>query len=113
MIDATLISLVKIYSIGVREDVIVMIKDCPMPVDFYVIDMYEDASVPIILDRPFFRTSGAMINMQEGNIKFTLLSISFVLRFPKKKKKGPEAIEFKMRYFRGCGFAPLEPPNTD
>ena len=38
-------------AIGVKEGVIVMLKDCPMPVNFYVIDMPEDAHVPIILGR--------------------------------------------------------------
>ena len=55
-------------AIGVKEDVIIMLKDCVVPIDFYVIDMPEDAYVPIILGRPFLRTTGAIINMQECNI---------------------------------------------
>src|SRR5438128_2699308 len=36
-------------AIRVRENVIVMLKDCILHIDFYVIDMPEDAHVSIIL----------------------------------------------------------------
>ena len=48
-------------AIGVKEDIIVMLKDCHVHVDLYVIDMPKDAHVPIILGRPLLRTSGAII----------------------------------------------------
>jgi hypothetical protein len=36
--------------------------------DFIVVDMEEDPQVPIILGRPFLRTTGTMIDVQNGKI---------------------------------------------
>ena len=41
-----------------------------MPIDFIVLDIDCNPSCPIILGRPFLRTIGVVINMEEGNIKF-------------------------------------------
>ena len=46
------------------------------PVDFVAMYMGSNASSPIILGRPFFRTTGAVIDSKEGNVKF---------QFPHKK----------------------------
>ena len=39
-----------------------------VPVDFIVLDIDCNLSCPIILGRPFLRTIGAIIDMEEGNI---------------------------------------------
>ncbi|MCI90778.1 hypothetical protein A2U01_0112072, partial [Trifolium medium] len=44
---------------GIIKDVLVKIKDLVFPVDFVIIDIEEDADVPIILGRPFLATSRA------------------------------------------------------
>lgn len=48
------------------------VKDCPVLLDLIIIDMPEDANAPIILGWPFLRTVKALIDIQEGNIKFNL-----------------------------------------
>jgi hypothetical protein len=47
-----------------------------VPVDFIVMDMRSNTSSPIILGRPFVRTTCAIIHSKEGNVKF---------QFPHKK----------------------------
>ena len=37
-----------------------------MPVDFIVLDIDCNPSCPIILDRPFLRTIGAIIDIRKG-----------------------------------------------
>ncbi|MCI85811.1 hypothetical protein A2U01_0107090, partial [Trifolium medium] len=45
---------------GIVEDVLVKVKDLVFPVDFVIIDMEEDADVPIILGRTFLATIRAV-----------------------------------------------------
>ncbi|XP_021731336.1 uncharacterized protein LOC110698246 [Chenopodium quinoa] len=44
-----------------------------IPCDFVVIEMEEDAHVPIILGRPFLATAGAIIDMKNGKITFEVV----------------------------------------
>jgi hypothetical protein len=39
-------------------------------VDFIIMDMEGKNHSPIILCRSFFRTTGAIINAKEGNVRF-------------------------------------------
>src|SRR5215216_3222843 len=39
-------------AIGIKENTLVYIKGCPTLIDFVIVDMPEDATAPIILDRP-------------------------------------------------------------
>jgi hypothetical protein len=41
-----------------------------VPVDCSIMDMGNKTSSPIILGRPFLRTTGAIIDSKEGNAKF-------------------------------------------
>ena len=56
---------------GIVEDVLVKIDKFYYPVDFVVLDtesMVESTNqVPIILGRPFFATSNAIINCRNGH----------------------------------------------
>ncbi|MCI58164.1 hypothetical protein A2U01_0079417, partial [Trifolium medium] len=45
---------------AIIKDVLVEIKDLVFPVDFVIIDIEEDADVPIILGRPFLATRRAV-----------------------------------------------------
>ena len=56
--------------LGRVDDVLIVVNDNYVPVDFIVMDIELNASCPIILGRPFLRTVGAIIDMKEGNIKF-------------------------------------------
>src|SRR4051812_21587788 len=61
---------------GRFNDVLIMVNNAYVPVDFYVLDLECNASCPITLGRPFLRTVGAIIDMKEGTIKY---------QFPLKK----------------------------
>ena len=55
---------------GRVDDVLIVVNDNQVPVDFIVMDIECNASCPIILGRPFLRIVGAIIDMKEGNIIF-------------------------------------------
>src|SRR4051812_16564839 len=75
------------YSFGVRivdssvkkplgniDDVLIIVNDNYVPVDFTIMDIECEPSCPIILGRPFLRTVGAIIDMKEGTINYNCLS---------------------------------------
>jgi hypothetical protein len=41
-----------------------------LPIDFIIMDMEGKSHSPIILGRPILRTTGAIIDAKEGNVKF-------------------------------------------
>ncbi|XP_021718852.1 uncharacterized protein LOC110686542 [Chenopodium quinoa] len=55
---------------GMVEDVLLRVGKFVIPADFVVLEMDEDATIPIILGRPFLFTSGAMIDVKSA--KFSL-----------------------------------------
>ena len=61
---------------GRINDVLILANRNYVPIDFIVLDIDCNPSCHIILDRPFLRTIGVMIDMKEGNIKF---------QFPRRK----------------------------
>ncbi|KAL7600436.1 hypothetical protein Lser_V15G26627 [Lactuca serriola] len=50
---------------GIVEDILVKNGRFIFPVDFVILDMKEDANVPIILGRPFLNTVGALVDVRE------------------------------------------------
>ncbi|KAL8555144.1 hypothetical protein ACS0TY_003081 [Phlomoides rotata] len=56
------------YPKGIVEDVMVKVDDFIFPVDFVVLDMVEERSIPLILGRPFLATGGAMIDVRNGEL---------------------------------------------
>ena len=56
--------------LGRIDDVLILVNDNYVPVDFLVIYIECDPSCPIILGRSFLRTVGAIIDMKEGIIRF-------------------------------------------
>ncbi|KAL8487832.1 hypothetical protein ACS0TY_024227 [Phlomoides rotata] len=56
------------YPRGIVEDVMVKVDDFIFPVDFVVLDMVEERSIPLILGRPFLATGGAMIDVRNGEL---------------------------------------------
>ena len=56
--------------LDIFNDVIIVVNNNYVPIDFIVMDIECNASCPIILGRQFLRTVGAIINMKEGNIRF-------------------------------------------
>ena len=70
---------------GRINDVLIMVNDSYVPVDFYVLDVEYNASYPITLGRPFLRNVGAIIDMKEGTIKYQLPLKKGIEHFPKKR----------------------------
>ncbi|XP_062102971.1 uncharacterized protein LOC133813960 [Humulus lupulus] len=54
---------------GIIEDVLVKVDKFIFPTDFIVLDMEEDANVPIILGKPFLATGQALIDVQKGELR--------------------------------------------
>ena len=75
--------------IGKLDDIIIFVNDNYFPVDFLVMDIECDPSCPIILERPFLRTVGAVTDMKEGIIRFQFPLKKGMEHFPRKKMKLP------------------------
>ena len=75
--------------LGKIDDVLIIVNDNYVPVDFTIMDIECEPSCPIILGRPFLRTVGAIIDMKEGTIKFQFPLKKGIEHFPRKKIKLP------------------------
>ena len=71
--------------VGSINDVLIMVNNAYVLVNFYVLDIEYNASCPITLRRPFLRTVGAIIDMKEGTIKYQLPLKKGIEHFPKKR----------------------------
>ena len=60
------------YPTGSVEDVPVKIQDFFIPVDFVVLDMEINRKIPLILGRPFLKTTNAHIDVGAGEIQFNI-----------------------------------------
>ncbi|GJW84583.1 putative reverse transcriptase domain-containing protein [Tanacetum coccineum] len=60
------------YPKGIAKNVLVGIGKFVFPVDFIILDMYEDIKVPLILERPFLSTAHAKIDVFKMKITITL-----------------------------------------
>ncbi|GJS86061.1 transposon ty3-I gag-pol polyprotein [Tanacetum coccineum] len=56
------------YPIGVCEHLLVKIDKFIFPVDFVLLEIDEDTSVPIILGRPFLAMARAVIDVHDGKL---------------------------------------------
>ena len=48
---------------GLIEDVLMKVKHLIFPADYVVIDIEEDADIPLILGHPFMSTASCMVDM--------------------------------------------------
>ena len=92
--------------LGKVDDVLIMVNNNLVPVDFVVMDIECNPSCPIVLGRPFLRTVGAVIDMKEGNIKFQFPLKKGMEHFPRKKMKYSHDTSVKTNY--GFGFSGLD-----
>ena len=72
---------------GRINDVLTVANRNYVPVDFIFLDIDWNPTSPIILDRPFFRTIGVIIDMKEGNIRFQFPLKKGMEHFLRKKVK--------------------------
>ena len=56
--------------IGILHDVLVKVESFIFPTDFIILVCEVDFEVPIILGRPFLATSRALVDMENGQMKF-------------------------------------------
>jgi hypothetical protein len=56
-----------------------------VPIDFIIMDMRSNTSSPTMLGKPFLRTTGAIIDSKEGNVKFQFPHKKCIENFPRKK----------------------------
>ena len=71
---------------GSVNDVLIMVNNVYVPVDFYVLDVEYNASCPITLGRPFLITVGAIIDMKEGTIKYHFTFKKGIEHFPLRRE---------------------------
>ncbi|KAL8506114.1 hypothetical protein ACS0TY_017103 [Phlomoides rotata] len=74
------------YPRGIVEDVMVKVDNFIFPVDFVVLDMVEDRSIPLILGRPFLATGGAMIDVRNGELLLNAENDHVLFKIHKDRK---------------------------
>jgi len=82
---------------GVIEDVLVKVKHLIFLADFVVIDIEEDADIPLILGRPFMSTASCVVDMGKKMLRMGIedQKISFDL-FHEDKKPPDRNVCFKV-----------------
>lgn len=73
------------HAVGQVKDVMIELHMTFVPVDFIIMDMGDKSPSPIILGRPFLRTTGAIIDSKEGNVKFQFPHKKSMEHFPRKR----------------------------
>ncbi|GJU37277.1 reverse transcriptase domain-containing protein [Tanacetum coccineum] len=70
------------YIIGICENLLVKIDKFIFTVDFIILEMDKDASVPIILGRPFLALARTVIDVHDGNLRLRVgeESVTFNIR---------------------------------
>ena len=74
---------------GKIDDILIIVHDNCVPVDFTIMDIECEPSCPIILGRPFLPTVGVVIDMKEGNIQFQFPLKKGMEHFPRNKIELP------------------------
>ena len=57
---------------GVVEDVLVKVRQFTFTADFVIMDIEEDAKIPLILGCPFMLTANCMVDMWKGNLEMSI-----------------------------------------
>jgi hypothetical protein len=73
------------HASGRVDNVMIELHMTFLHVDFVFIDMRRDTCSPTILDRPFLRTIGAVIDSKEGNVNFQFPHKKCMENFSRKK----------------------------
>src|ERR1043165_3769552 len=85
--------------LGKIDDVLIIVNDNYVPVDFTIMDIECGPSCQFILGHPFLRTVGAVIDMKEGNMKFQFPVKKGMEHFPRKKINLPFESVTRASYF--------------
>ncbi|GAU21678.1 hypothetical protein TSUD_242500 [Trifolium subterraneum] len=60
------------YPHGILQNVLVRCAEFVFPTDFVILDIEEDAEVPLLLGRPFLATGRSLIEIEKGELMFRL-----------------------------------------
>ncbi|XP_050897049.1 uncharacterized protein LOC127103851 [Lathyrus oleraceus] len=71
---------------GVAEDVLVTIEELSFPIDFMIIDIPKDEEPPIILGRPFMRTSRCNFDIDQGTLTLKVYDDEITLNVSEDRK---------------------------
>jgi hypothetical protein len=71
------------HALGRIYNVMIELHMTFVPVDFIIMNMRSNTSSPIILRRPFLRTTRAIIDSKEGNAKFQFPHKRYMEQFPR------------------------------
>ncbi|KAL8497282.1 hypothetical protein ACS0TY_020826 [Phlomoides rotata] len=74
------------YPEGIIEDVLIKVDKFIFPVDFVVLEMKEDESVPLILGRPFLAIGGAVIDVKKGELVLNVEDDHVLFKIYKARK---------------------------
>ena len=104
------------YPRGVVEDVLVKVDKFIFPADFIVLDMEEDADIPLLLGRPFLATGRTLIDVQKGELTMRVQDEQVTFNvFSAMKFSNDEESCFSVSTFTGGDDLPLmlEQHSTD
>ncbi|XP_050876241.1 uncharacterized protein LOC127079934 [Lathyrus oleraceus] len=71
---------------GIAEDVLLTIEQFSFPINFVIIDIPEDEETPIILGRPFMRTSRCKFDIDHGTLTLKFYDDEITLNVLKNRK---------------------------
>ncbi|KAK1411651.1 hypothetical protein QVD17_38208 [Tagetes erecta] len=77
------------YPRGIVENLLVKVDKFIFPVDFVILDMDEDVTVPLILGRPFLATARALIDVCDGKLSLRVgeETVTFDIHQPMRHPK--------------------------
>ncbi|XP_061372980.1 uncharacterized protein LOC133315391 [Gastrolobium bilobum] len=74
---------------GIIEDILVKVDKFIIPVDFVILDIEENSTIPMIFGRPFLATSGALIDVPKGELILRVDGEQAIFKFFDKEVPSP------------------------
>ncbi|KAL8508265.1 hypothetical protein ACS0TY_018739 [Phlomoides rotata] len=96
------------YPEGIIEDVLIKVDKFIFSVDFVVLEMKEDESVPLILGRPFLATRGAVIDVKKGELVLNVEDDHVLFNIYKARKPIEEEDDEDEEYISNSIHAPMK-----
>ena len=88
------------YPYGVVEDILVKVDKFTFPVDYFIMDMKEDEEVPLILGRPFMKTTRLIVDVEKGELQVTAQDDMVTFNLFYSLKDGVVQLEINRRQAR-------------
>ncbi|XP_061367061.1 uncharacterized protein LOC133310177 [Gastrolobium bilobum] len=74
---------------GIIEDILIKVDKFIIPVDFVILDIEENSTIPMIFGRPFLATSGAMIDVPKDELILRVDGEQAIFKFFDKEVPSP------------------------